>query len=47
MFNGCTSLTTAPALPATKLANSCYAYMFEECTSLTTAPDLPAMELAE
>ena len=46
MFFSCTSLTTAPALPATKLANYCYNYMFYGCTSLTTAPALPATTLA-
>ena len=46
MFYGCTSLTTAPKLPATALASSCYQYMFYGCTSLTTAPDLPATTLA-
>lgn len=34
MFYNCTSLTTAPALPATTLANFCYAYMFNGCISL-------------
>ena len=47
MFSGCTSLTTAPELPATTLADSCYRYMFYGCTSLTTAPELPATTLAE
>ena len=47
MFNGCTSLTTAPSLPATTLAHSCYYYMFNGCTSLTTAPPLPATTLAD
>ena len=28
LFNGCTSLTTAPELPETNLANSCYSGMF-------------------
>ena len=42
LFNGCTSLTTAPALPATTLAEYCYFSMFGGCTSLTTAPALPA-----
>ena len=46
MFNGCTSLTTAPSLPATTLAAFCYSYMFNGCTSLTTAPSLPATTLA-
>ena len=36
LFYNCTSLTTAPELPATTLANSCYLYMFSGCTSLTT-----------
>ena len=46
MFQGCTSLTTAPALPATTLAVYCYYCMFNGCTSLTTAPSLPATKLA-
>ena len=33
MFNGC-SLKTAPELPATTLANSCYSYMFYGCSKL-------------
>ena len=45
MFNGCTSLTTAPELPATTLAFGCYKSMFRGCTSLTTAPELPAKTL--
>ena len=45
MFAGCTSLTKAPALPATTLANSCYQYMFAGCTGLTKAPTLPATTL--
>ena len=47
MFDYCTSLTTAPELPATTLAERCYCCMFYECTSLTTAPELPATTLAE
>ena len=47
MFNNCTSLTQAPALPATTLAESCYSGMFQGCTSLTQAPTLPATTLAE
>ena len=46
MFRGCTSLTTAPELPATTLAQGgCYYAMFYGCTSLTTAPELPATTL--
>ena len=47
MFSGCTGLTTAPELPATSLAESCYSDMFSGCTGLTTAPELPATSLAE
>ena len=46
MFEGCTSLTTTPELPATTLANSCYSGMFQRCTSLTTAPALLVTTLA-
>ena len=34
MFNGCTSLTEAPELPATTLAQGCYQAMFYNCTNL-------------
>ena len=47
MFYGCTSLTTAPELPATTLDGYCYLTMFQGCTSLTSAPALPATTLAE
>ena len=47
LFINCTSLTTAPELPATALAQSCYASMFKGCTGLTTAPELPATALAD
>lgn len=33
-------------LPATNLADSCYASMFKGCNSLRTAPELPAITLA-
>ena len=46
MFSYCTSLTTAPILPAMTLATNCYESMFYGCTSLTTVPTLPAMTLA-
>ena len=42
LFKNCTSLTTAPELPAEDLANMCYAYMFYNCKSLIEAPELPA-----
>ena len=47
MFYGCSSLTKAPALPATTLANYCYSSMFYGCTNLTSAPALPATTLAD
>ena len=47
LFDGCTSLAKAPALPATKLAQSCYMGMFYGCTSLVNAPELPATTLAD
>ena len=47
MFIDCSNLRTAPALPATTLAEDCYNLMFIRCTSLATAPVLPATTLAE
>ena len=46
MFYHCTSLTQAPALPATTLSGYCYHSMFMGCTGLTQAPALPATTLA-
>lgn len=45
MFSECTSLTQAPALPATTLKEYCYRGMFRDCTALTQAPALPATTL--
>ena len=45
LFNGCSVLTSAPELPATNLAEKCYASMFKGCTNLETAPALPATYL--
>lgn len=45
MFEGCTSLSSAPELPATYLVTECYHSMFNGCTSLTSAPILPATTL--
>lgn len=47
MFRACTSLTYAPALPATTVAEGCYFNMFRKCTGLTSVANitLPAMEL--
>ncbi|MBR1699341.1 MAG: hypothetical protein IJ714_06115 [Bacteroidales bacterium] len=46
MFARCTGLVRAPELPATSLAEGCYAGMFGDCTALTEAPPLPATTLA-
>ena len=46
LFENCSVLTSAPELPATKLADHCYYNMFCYCTSLTSAPVLPATKLA-
>ena len=46
LFWSCNSLTKAPVLPATTLADSCYLAMFMYCKSLTKAPELPATTLA-
>ena len=47
LFNFCDSLTQAPELPATQLANYCYTDMFKGCSSLKQAPELPATKLAD
>lgn len=47
MFYDCRSLTTAPVLPATTLAQYCYNNMFNSCPSLTAAPSLPATTLTD
>ena len=46
LFEGCTSLTQAPALPATTLATNCYGNMFNNC-AIAQAPALPATTLAD
>ena len=45
LFYNCTQLTSAPNLPATKLADRCYSYMFNGCTKLKTVPTLPARKM--
>lgn len=47
MFEGCSSLITAPELPATTLSSDCYSNMFKRCTNLSTAPELPATTLTD
>ena len=46
LFEGCTSLLSAPELPATTMEQGGYFGMFSECTELTSAPELPAKALA-
>jgi hypothetical protein len=46
LFRDCAALVSAPALPATTLADYCYYYMFSGCTALASAPVLPATTLA-
>ena len=46
LFRDCVSLTKAPVLPATRLADYCYDNMFSVCQSLTKAPALPATRLS-
>lgn len=45
LFKDCTSLTVAPELPATILADYCYDSMFNGCKNLVNAPELPATTL--
>ena len=47
MFLDCTSLTQAPDISATNLADKCCYRMFSGCTSLTQAPELPATTMKE
>lgn len=43
MFLGCISLTSAPNLPATELADKCYFRMFHSCFGLTSMPSFPSV----
>lgn len=49
MFDGCSSLTDVPNLPATKLSPYCYCQMFNGCTSLKSVSKylLPAKDLTD
>lgn len=46
LFYNCSSLVTAPELPATRLTDYCYFYLFYGCSSLTKAPELPSTRLS-
>ena len=45
LFSGCTTLISAPELPATALSRYCYCSMFDGCSSMKNAPELPATTL--
>lgn len=47
LFYRCTSLISAPNLPATTLTYRCYGSMFLYCSKLLTAPKLPATTLTD
>ena len=47
LFQDCRSLTKAPSLPSTTLADSCYYKMFYGCESLVQAPELPALSIPD
>ena len=47
LFIRCTSIVTAPELPAITLIEHCYDSMFEYCSSIVTAPELPATTLKD
>lgn len=47
MFNNCSSLLTAPQLPATTVSAYCYMGMFQGCKSLTGMVELPATTMAQ
>lgn len=47
IFNNCSTLTSAPRLPATTLDYYCYRRAFKDCTSLTVAPVLPAKKMED
>ena len=44
LFYGCSVLTSAPELPATKLAGTCFEYMFYGCTKLSTVTMLASSD---
>ena len=47
LFRRCSSLVSAPALPATTLAEYCYLRMFQGSSLVVSAPALPATTLAK
>jgi len=47
LFQNCSSLTSAPSLPATTINTFCYRRMFRNCTNLISLPKLPATALKQ
>lgn len=47
LFYSCSTIITAPQLPATTITQNCYREMFGECTQLEKASKLPATLLQE
>ena len=45
IFSSCQDLYTYPDLPATSLAQYCYAYMFDSCTNIEEIPVLPSVNI--
>lgn len=45
MFKGCTKLTAAPQLLASRCNTYCYFHMFENCSSLVTAPTIASLNV--
>ncbi len=46
LFKNCSTMVSAPRLPATNLKDYCYEGLFQTCSGLTTAPILPATTMA-
>ena len=41
LFRNCTTIVTAPELPALYIGQNAYSGLFKDCTALTTSPELP------
>lgn len=41
LFKNCTTIVTAPELPALYIGQNAYNGLFKDCTALTTSPELP------
>lgn len=47
LFDGASTLVTAPSLPNKTLAQNCFEYMFKDCTALTSTTTLSATSLTQ